>query len=155
MDEQKQLTNHADLAVSRFAGGFNCSQAVFSVFANDFGLDEETALKTAAGFGGGMGRMGETCGAITGAFMVLGLRFGTATPDRETKELVYSRVREFADRFKAINGSLACRDLLGCDISTPDGHQIAKEKSLFTTICPKLVQDAVGILEEMLANCKE
>jgi C_GCAxxG_C_C family probable redox protein len=152
MDEQKQLTNHTDLAVSRFAGGFNCSQAVFSVFADDFGLDEEMALKIAAGFGGGMGRMGGTCGAVTGAIMALGLTFGAASPDRETKELAYSQVRTFADRFKAINGSLACRDLLGCDISTPDGHRIAKEKSLFTTVCPKLVQDAVAILEGMLAS---
>ncbi len=82
----------------------------------------------------------------------LGLKFGAASLHRETKELVYNRVRTFADRFTARNGSLTCRDLLGCDISTPDGHQTAKEKSLFTTVCPKLVQDAVKILEEMLAK---
>jgi hypothetical protein len=69
-----------------------------------------------------------------------------------TKELVYNRVQEFTDRFKAQNGSLTCRDLLGCDISTPDGHQVAKEKSLFTTVCPKLVKDAVEVLGEMLAK---
>jgi C_GCAxxG_C_C family probable redox protein len=117
--------NHIDLAFSRFADGFNCSQAVFSAFADDFGLDEDTALKVASGFGGGMGRMAETCGAITGAMMVLGLKFGSASPDWKTKELVYEKVREFADCFKARNGSLLCRDLLGCDVSTPEGYQAA------------------------------
>jgi chloramphenicol O-acetyltransferase len=82
----------------------------------------------------------------------LGLKFGAASLHRVTKELVYNRVQEFTDRFKAQNGSLTCRDLLGCDISTPDGHQVAKEKSLFTTVCPKLVKDAVEVLGEMLAK---
>lgn len=136
--------NRIEIAVSRFAEGFNCSQAVFSSYAE--GMDEE-ALKIASGFGGGMGRMAETCGAVTGAMMVLGLRFGGATPDREAKERVYARVREFADRFKARNGSLDCRDLLGCDISTPDGYEMAK--NLFTTTCPKYVRDACEILEGM------
>jgi C_GCAxxG_C_C family probable redox protein len=113
-------------------------------------MDEETALKIASGFGGGMGRMAGTCGAVTGAIMFLGLRFGGATPDREAKERVYARVREFADRFKARNGSLLCRDLLGCDIGTPDGYETGK--TLFTTTCPKYVRDACKILEEMLSS---
>ena len=117
--------NRIETAVSRFAEGFNCSQAVFSAYAE--GLETETALKIASGFGGGMGRMAETCGAVTGAMMVLGLRFGAASPDREAKELIYARIREFADRFKARNGSLDCRDLLGCDISTPEGLRDRQE----------------------------
>ena len=139
--------NRIELAVSRFAEGFNCSQAVFSAYAE--GIDQ-TALKIAAGFGGGMGRMAGTCGAVTGAMMVLGLRFGGATPDREAKERVYAKIREFADRFKARNGSLTCRDLLGCNISTVDGYEAAK--SLFTTTCPKYVRDACEMLEEMLVE---
>jgi C_GCAxxG_C_C family probable redox protein len=94
------------IAMSRFADGFNCSQAVFAAFADDFGLDGETALKIASGFGGGMGRMAETCGAVTGAMMVLGLKFGSASPDQKAKELVYAKVKAFADCFKARNGSL-------------------------------------------------
>jgi len=137
-----------ELALSRFAEGFNCSQAVFSSCAE--GMDEETALRIASGFGGGMGRMAGTCGAVTGAMMVLGLRFGGTAPDREAKERVYARIREFADRFKARNGSLVCRDLLGCDISTPEGYEVAQEKELFTTTCPRLVRAAAEILEEML-----
>jgi C_GCAxxG_C_C family probable redox protein len=144
--------NRIETAVARFAEGFNCSQAVFSAYADDFGLDEEAALRIAAGFGGGMGRMAETCGAVTGAMMVLGLRHGGNTPDREVKERVYAKIREFADRFKARNGSLLCRDLLGCDISTPEGCEAASKRGLFTTKCPQCVQEAAEILEEMLAE---
>ena len=140
----------AETALSQFQEGFNCSQAILSAYAGQFGLDEETALKLAAGFGGGMGRMAETCGAVTGAFMVLGLRFGEACPDRDAKERIYGRVREFADRFKARNGSLVCRDLLGRDISVPENLQLARETYLFSTNCPKFVRDACEILEELL-----
>jgi arsenate reductase len=136
-------------ALSRFAEGFNCAQAVFSVYAEHLGLDRDTALKLAAGFGGGMGRMASTCGAVTGAFLVLGLRHGAATPDREAKEAIYSRVGEFAGRFQARHGSLVCRELLGCDISDPDGLRRARESGLFASVCPKLVQDACEILEGM------
>lgn len=108
-------------------------------------------MKIASGFGGGMGRMAETCGTVTGAMMVLGLRFGAALPDRAAKELVYAKVWKFADRFKTRNGSLLCRDLLACDISTPEGYEAAKEKQLVSTTCPKFVRDAAEILEEMLS----
>ncbi|MGA2618084.1 MAG: C-GCAxxG-C-C family protein [Thermoguttaceae bacterium] len=144
-------TNRIDAAISRFAEGFNCSQAVLSAFAGDFGLDDQAALKIASGFGGGMGRMADTCGAVTGAFMVLGLRYGQASSDREAKEAIYARIREFAQRFQARHGSLVCRELLECDISTPEGLQRAKDEKVLTTICPKFVRDAVELLEEMLA----
>jgi C_GCAxxG_C_C family probable redox protein len=142
--------NSIDSVVSRFAAGFNCSQAVLSAYAGHLGLDDDSALKIASGFGGGMGRRAETCGAVTGAFMVLGLRYGQASSDREAKEAIYARIREFADRFQARNGSLLCRDLLGCDISSPDGLRRAKDDKLLTTVCPKLVRDAAEILEELL-----
>lgn len=137
-------------AVEKFEKGFNCSQAVLSSFSEQFGLDCNTALRIATGFGGGM-KMGETCGAVTGAFMVLGLKYGNATPeDKETKEKTYEMVIEFTNRFKARNGSVICRELLGCDISTPEGSKVAVEKGLFSSVCPRLVQDAAEILEEML-----
>jgi C_GCAxxG_C_C family probable redox protein len=142
--------NRAETALSHFAEGFNCAQAVLSAYVDRFGLDDATAMKIASGFGGGMGRMGETCGAVTGAFMVLGLKFGGAVPDRETKERIHAKVQVFAEHFKARNSSLTCKNLLGCDISTPKGHEAAREKGLFTTVCPKAVRDAVEILEEML-----
>ncbi len=142
--------NHVGLAVSRFDQGLNCSQAVLSAYAEDLGLDETTAMKIAAGFGGGMGRMAETCGAVTGALMVLGLKYGGTIPDRQVKEAVYQRVREFAAQFKARHGALACRDLLGCDIGTAEGREIAKQQGLLTTRCPQFVRGAAEILEELL-----
>jgi C_GCAxxG_C_C family probable redox protein len=145
--------NRIEKAVARFAEGFNCSQAVFSSFAE--GINEETALKMASGFGGGMGRMAETCGAVTGAMMVLGLRFGATLPTPLEKERIYALIRDFSDRFKARNGSILCRTLLNCDISTPEGLHVAKEKNLFKTSCPKYVQDAAEILEEMLAESRK
>lgn len=137
-------------AVEKFEKGFNCSQAVLSSYCEQFGLDCNTALRIATGFGGGM-KIGETCGAVTGAFMVLGLKYGNTTPeDKETKEKTYEMVIEFTNRFKARNGSVICRELLGCDISTPEGSKVAVEKGLFSSVCPRLVQDAAEILEEML-----
>lgn len=140
-----------DQAVACFAKGFNCSQAVLSACGPRFGLDHETALKAAGAFGGGMARMGETCGAVTGAFMVIGLKHAKIKEaDDAAREKTYEVVTEFVARFKARNNSILCRDLLGCDLSAPGGLQTAKEKNLFTTICPKFVKDATEIIGELL-----
>jgi len=138
-------------AVSCFKEGFSCTQAMLSTYGLDFGLDLETALKVAGAFGGGMGRMGEICGAVTGAFMVIGLKYGNIrAEDSQAKEKTYSLVKKFVERFKSRNGSIVCRELLGCDISTPEGMELAKEKNIFTTLCPKLVSDAAEIIEQIL-----
>jgi len=141
---------HAENAVTLFKSGFNCAQAVLMAFAGEKGLDPVVAAKLASGFGGGMGRMAGTCGAVTGAYMVLGLKHGAASADdKVAKENGYRLVREFADKFRARHGSIDCRDLLKCDISTTSGQEEAKAKGLFGTICPRMVRDAVEILEEM------
>lgn len=138
-------------AVSCFKEGFMCSQAVLSTYAEQFGLDRKDALKVSAAFGGGMGRMGETCGAVTGAFMVIGLKYGrTAIEDRESHENTTRLVREFVDRFKSINGSIMCRELLGCDLSTPDGLKTFVDKKLRDSLCTKFVRDAAEIVEQLL-----
>jgi C_GCAxxG_C_C family probable redox protein len=145
--------NRVESAVACFQGGFSCSQAVLSAYAEEFGLDRDTAVRVAAGFGGGMGRMAGTCGAVTGALMVLGLKYGvTDADDRQAKEALYERVREFSRRFAARHDSTVCRDLLGCDISTPEGLQRATQEKLPATVCPKFVQSAAEILEELLAT---
>ena len=142
-----------DRAASVFADGYNCAQAVFSTVAPGLGLDEETAARIATPFGGGMARMGGTCGAVTGAFMALGLARGGGRPaDRETKEEMYVIALEFVKRFMERNGSIVCRDLLGCDIGTHEGHERAKQQGLFDTVCSKLVKDAVEIVEDMLSK---
>jgi C_GCAxxG_C_C family probable redox protein len=137
-------------AAAYFKQGYSCSQAIMAAYGPSLGSDRDTALKIASGFGGGMGRLAETCGAVTGAFMVLGLEFGSPTSDRETKEAVYTRVRDFAERFKARHGSICCRDLLGCDLNTPEGAALARVKKLSSTVCPPYVGTAAEILEEML-----
>jgi len=138
-------------AVSCFNEGFMCSQAVLSAYAEQFGLDHEAALKVSAAFGGGMGRMGETCGAVTGAFMVIGLKYGrTAIEDREVHEKTTRLVREFVDEFKSVNGSIVCRELLGCDLSTPDGLKTFVDRKLRDTLCTKFVRDAAEIVERLL-----
>ncbi len=138
-------------ALSLFQNGFNCSQAVFSSFAEDLGLPEEKALMIASGFGAGMGRMSRTCGAVAGAFMVLGLKEGFSSGgNKGSKEMIYRLVRELSDAFAAAHGSIECRELLGLDISTPDGYKQAADSGIFRDKCPRFVQQAVEITEKML-----
>ena len=140
-------------AVSLFMKGFRCSQAILSTYGAQFGLEPELALKLASPFGAGMGSLGNTCGAVTGAFMVLGLKFGNSrASDYKKKEKAYEVVKDFVKRFKSRNGTIICSKLLNCDISTPEGRNKAVEEKLFFEICPKLVQDSAEILEEILYN---
>ena len=142
-------------ATQKFRDGCACSQAILDVYGTPLGLAHEQAMRVAAGFAGGM-RLGETCGAVTGAFMVLGLRHCSADCDRPGgRAEVYARVMEFADRFRERNGSLLCRDLLGCDISTPEGMKQARERNLFKTTCVQMVRDAAEILEEMATESQQ
>ena len=144
------MSKKSEQAVERFRNGFNCSQAILSSYCELYGLDCERAYRIATGFGGGM-RMAETCGAVTGAFMVLGLKYSNSTAkDREAKAKTYEKIVEYTSRFKARNGSVKCSQLLGCDITTPEGIEQEQEDELFTSICPKMVREAVEILEEML-----
>jgi C_GCAxxG_C_C family probable redox protein len=143
--------SEVEKAVSCFSEGFMCSQAVLTAYAERFGMDRETALKVSAAFGGGMGRMGETCGAVTGAFMVIGLKYGRITvQDTQSHEKTNRLVREFVDRFKAINGSIVCRELLGCDLSTPEGLKTFVDKKLRDMLCTKLVRDAAEVVGQLL-----
>ena len=143
--------SRVEQAVSCFKEGFSCAPALLSTYGTQFGLSREIALKVADGFGGGMGRMGKTCGAVTGAFMVIGLKHGrTVARDTQAHEKTNSLVNEFVHRFKSRNGSIGCKELLGYDISTPEGLNIAREKKLFDSVCPKCIQDAAEILEQIL-----
>lgn len=144
------MKKQSEQAVALFENGFNCAQAVLLAFSGDKEVCPTTAARLASGFGGGMGCMAGTCGAVTGAYMILGLRHGPATGnDKAAKEAVYRLVREFAARFRERNKSVDCRELLGCDISTADGMAAARAKGLFGSVCPRMVKDAAEILEEM------
>ena len=137
-------------AAAQFRSGLNCSQAVLGEYAEEFGVDAESACRIACGFGGGMGRTGGTCGAATGAIMVIGLAAGGLDPrDPASKAHVYGLVQSFLAEFEARHGSTSCRELIGCDISTPEGYFEAQSLDLFQTRCPAYVEDAVEILEAM------
>lgn len=138
-------------AAALFKEGFSCSQAVFAAFSEDQGLDRDTSLKLAQAFGGGMAHLGEACGAVTGAFMLIGLKYGrTKADDLEARDRTYAKMRRFAERFKALHCSIQCRCLLGLDLGTEEGLRLAREKNLFQTLCAKYVQDAATIVEEIL-----
>jgi C_GCAxxG_C_C family probable redox protein len=141
----------AESAVALFREGFSCSQAVFAAFSGEFGLDRETSLKLSQPFGGGMAHLGEACGAVTGAFMVLGLKYGrTKADDLEARDRTYDRMHQFVERFKGLHCSIQCRCLLGLDLGTEEGMAQAREKNLFQTLCVKYVQHAAEILREIL-----
>jgi C_GCAxxG_C_C family probable redox protein len=139
-----------DVAVELFKSGCACSQAVLGVYGPRYGLDEARAMRVAAGFAGGM-RLAETCGAVTGAFMVFGLAHcGDGCKTAEGRKTAYGAVTSFAQRFSERHGSLVCRELLGCDISTPEGAKAATEQGLFRTKCVQLVRDAAELVEELV-----
>ena len=140
---------HTEKAVSIYKQSFNCSQAVFAAFADEIGIDEKTALKTGSCFGGGMCK-GEVCGACTGALMVLGMKYGRDDPDDlEKKNKANEMANRFLDCFKEKNGSYICNELLGCDISTTEGKNNAREQELFSELCPELVESAAEIIDQI------
>lgn len=144
--------NKPDKAASYFNNSFNCSQSVLSAFATELGISEDTSLKIACAFGAGMGRMQHTCGAVTGALMVLGLKHGKGLHDDESKKQeTYALTRRFCDEFIAGHGSLNCRDLLlGLNMNDPDENQKIKELGLHDTHCALYVKSAVDILETLI-----
>lgn len=141
----------SEKAISIFSEGFSCSQATLLAFASDFGLDEELALKISCAFGGGVSHLGSICGAVSGALMVIGLKYGrTKKEDLQAREKTYRLANEFMNKFKERNNTIICNELLECDISTDEGLKIAKVKRSDPDFCPKFVKDAVEILEEIL-----
>ena len=141
---------HTERAKDLFGRKFHCSQAIFASFSEELGITEEQALKIGACFGSGM-RKGEVCGACTGALMVLGLKFGQAKEqDMDSRFKTNEVTDRFLDEFKKENGSYLCKDLLGCDLSTKEGIAEARAKKLFTEFCPKMVESAAKITEEIL-----
>ena len=141
-----------DTALGHFreGSGFNCAHSVLLAFAPDFGMDKDLA-RLAAAFGGGLARSGQTCGAVTGALMVLGLKHGITDPgDQETRDRAYALAKDFLARYRERRGTVLCRDLLGYDVGTTEGRRAVKEQKLWTRLCTGIIRDAVEILEKML-----
>jgi C_GCAxxG_C_C family probable redox protein len=144
--------DRADKAREIMASGrMNCAQTVLSIFCEELGLTIDMALSLAQGFGGGMGHNSLTCGAVTGAYIVLGLEHkNTAANPRENVNKTYALMNEFNQKFILRHKSLNCGQLTGYDLSTEAGLAAAREKKIFATLCPGLVQDSVKILEGLL-----
>ncbi len=142
----------SEKAVELFEQGYNCSQAVFCAFADDFGFDKETALRISSGFGGGFGRMREVCGAFSGITMLLGLATDTDFSDpHNAKTEVYAQIRALADEFREKNGSLVCRELLE-DVPTESGGVPEKRTAEYyqKRPCKEIVREAAIIIEKYL-----
>jgi C_GCAxxG_C_C family probable redox protein len=131
----------------------NCAQSIVSTYCDEFGLDRNFGLKIAMGFGAGMARTGKTCGAVTGAYMILGLSQRiNENNSRESIDRTYKLIHEFNRQFKAQHGSLECKELIKCSLTTPEERAVAHDRGIFTDVCPNLVRDAARILESVLAT---
>lgn len=147
MTESKEQI--VDKVVHLFDQGYACSQSLVLGFADNFNLDQKTAKLISSTFGGGMGRLRLTCGAVTGAFMVLGLKFGNEDPkDMDTKLNAYKKVQELAKRFELINQTSNCKEILK---QYATAQQVAERKH-HKIICRKVVGDAAAILYDIVTE---
>lgn len=136
-------------ALGTFAAGFNCAQAILAAYGPRHGLDRDNALRLGGPFGSGMAT-GETCGAVTGALMVLGLQHAkTSAASLLSRDQTERLTLTFLERFTARNGTVRCKDLIGCDLRTPEGRRAARRDRTFKRQCPKFVKDAAEILESL------
>ncbi len=134
-----------------FMGGFNCSQSVLMAFSDRFGVERKTALMISSGFGAGFGREQETCGAVSGGIMVIGLKYGQYDPgDTESKEKIYSLVRNFLKSFREINGTTLCSELTGCDLTSEPGRKKYYEGNIKENVCLKCIGDAIRLAEKII-----
>jgi C_GCAxxG_C_C family probable redox protein len=147
-DTRSPVSEKTTFAATYHRRGYGCAQAVLASFAQDSGLEEETALCLSTGFGSGMVRMCDVCGALTRAFMVIGLGHGKVLT--EGAKYGTGTGAELASRFKARNGSVYCRDLIWHDLSVPEERDKVRDQGLFVTTCGKCIREAVGLLEEVV-----
>lgn len=155
--DNKDIEKRIERARELFHEGFNCSQSVVAACADLYGMDEQTALRVAASFGGGIGRMRQTCGAVCGMFLLAGLENGSATPhDAEGKKQNYALVQDLAARFKDENGSLICAELLGIAPKPQEPTPEARTEAYYQKRpCAEMVASAVRIFLTTLHNTKQ
>ncbi len=145
--------DHRELAGNLFLEGYNCAQAVFAAFCDVTGYDKDTALRISSSFGGGMGRMREVCGALSGAFMVAGVLWGYTSLDDGEKKDHYARIQEIANRFKEKHHTILCRELLkGISTDTSPLPSVRNEAYYRERPCLRFVEDAAAIIDEMIAQ---
>jgi C_GCAxxG_C_C family probable redox protein len=145
------MSRQIQKAISIFRSGRNCAQAVLTAFSDDLNFDNDFATEISSGFGGGMGRLQEICGAVTGAFMVLGIYNSRKYSNKdEIRDHTYAMIQEFNKQFNTIHDTINCRLLLGLDLKTAEGRQTMAEQNLSELVCEKCVIDSVRILEGLM-----
>lgn len=138
-------------AVEKLLSGYNCAQAVLHANCGRLGFDRDAALQLACGLGAGMGRKEEVCGAVTAGILALGLRYGRGEAEDAAKtEETYLKTREFMDRFAASHGSVLCRELIACDLLTPEGRESYRDRDLLHRTCAGCVRTAATLVDEMI-----
>lgn len=146
------MSAKGELAYNYFCQGYNCSQAIAAAFAPEMGLDAETAARLMSGFGGGMGRMREVCGTFSGIVAVVSQLYGYSDPkEQKGKMELYKKIQALAEKFRADNGSIICRELLG--LSAPEGSPVPEARTseyYKKRPCPELCRYAADILDEFI-----
>lgn len=151
------MSKHSELAADLFHQGYNCAQSVFIAFCDETGLEQETALKLSSSFGGGMGRLREVCGAVSGMLMVAGMLYGYTDPkDSQAKKKHYQLVQDMAGRFREENGSIVCRELLGLNKAGADSPVPAERTKEYykKRPCAELVRYAAQIMDDVIEEKK-
>ena len=145
------MQNKAKVSVEIFNKGFNCAQAVLCSHCDEYGLPEAIAKKLSCGFGAGMAYTDNICGAVTGALMLIGLKYGKSMEsDNEAKEKTYNLVKEFIEGFKKEYGSIECTELIKYDLSKEEELLKARTSGVFTDLCPLFVKRSVELVEKIL-----
>lgn len=148
--KENDMSLYGDRAVTTHAEGFNCAQSVVASLCEEFGVDRMTAYRFAGAFGSGIGHLGATCGAVTGAVMLIGLAHGKEDPRNETgKAKSQELATEFFARFREKMGCLGCSEILGGDINTPEGQKYIEENGTRSR-CDEAIRAAAEIVRELL-----
>jgi C_GCAxxG_C_C family probable redox protein len=146
------MNKRSKIGLEMFEKGYNCAQSVVYAFSDLLPVEKNCVLKISSGFGAGMGRNQEVCGAVSGGIMVIGMHYGRGElDDPEYKEIAYRKTKDAMDLFKKTHGSWNCKELLkGCDLNTEEGKREFKENSYHSTVCNKCVETMISIVEKML-----
>jgi C_GCAxxG_C_C family probable redox protein len=138
-------------AISLFSSGLNCAQSVLTAYTDKLDIEKSLAINISCGFGGGMGRLQETCGAVTGAFMVLSIYNGRKYAENGVKKIMtYSMVQEFNRKFVARHGTSNCKALLNCDLTTEEGLLYHQTNNLSEKVCEKCIRSSVQIINALI-----
>ena len=145
------MSQTEEKAITLFKGGLNCAQSVLTAYSEKLNFDNNLALNISCGFGGGMGRLQETCGAVTGAFMVLSIYNGKKYPENGVKKIMtYSMIQDFNSKFVARHGSSNCKTLLNCDLTTEEGLLYHQNNHQSETVCEKCIRSSIQIINALI-----